>query len=117
MADLFHHSQLNGRGLALLRVPFHSTRETKVARFAHATAAAADGGGGVIVWFLFVFVFHFHFFTGSSRRLDDAVLDFRAINVSKPVDFCIVFNVLLTTPSFIVLSPLPQEHHSCRLLL
>ena len=48
VADLFHHSQLNGRGLALLSIPFHSTRETKVARFAQAMAAAADGGGGVI---------------------------------------------------------------------
>ena len=49
VADLFYyHSQLNERGLALLIFLFHSTTETRVARFAHATIAATNSGGRFI---------------------------------------------------------------------
>ena len=64
VADLFHHSQLNGRGLALLSVPFHSTRETKVARFAQAMAAAADGGAESSAMVSVCFCVSFPFFYG-----------------------------------------------------
>ena len=66
VADLFHdHSQRNWRGLALLSFPSHSTRETRVARFAQATAAAADGGCEIIVhgFFLFLCFVSFPFVT------------------------------------------------------
>ena len=65
VADLFYyHSQLNERGLALLSFLFHSTTETRVARFAHATIAATNSGGRFIGhgFYLFLCSVSFPFF-------------------------------------------------------